>query len=142
MSWVRDFTTYHGRLRRSQFLWRHFVLCFVGTFGAMALMFPLTLLVDLSMAMAVAMAVVMPPLLYADLSLVVRRFHDVGLSGWWVFAAMAPIAVLFALPLGVMPLEWQILVIAPVNLAYFAILLVVPGSKGENRYGSPNARPD
>ncbi|MBC7769107.1 MAG: DUF805 domain-containing protein [Phycisphaerales bacterium] len=81
MSWLREFTTYEGRLRRSQLLWRHFVLCAVGTAAGMLLIGALSVVTSHAAAFTIGMAIIMIPLMYADISLVVRRFHDVGLSG-------------------------------------------------------------
>jgi len=99
LSWVRDFTTYQGRLNRIQLLWRHAVVC-----------------------------------------LVVRRFHDVGLSGWWLLLVFGLAGVLFAL-MSLWPSPWLLLAIMPVNLGYLIVLFLVPGSCGANRYGEPPALP-
>ena len=52
-------------------------------------------------------------MLIPGIAAVVRRFHDIGKSGWWYFIAFVPC-------IGIFP------------LLYF---LVKPGDVGENQYG-------
>jgi uncharacterized membrane protein YhaH (DUF805 family) len=141
LNWLREFTTYQGRLRRSQFLWRHFVLSFVGGAAAMLLMLALSVVAPQNTAFTAAMAIIMIPLMYADISLVVRRFHDVGLSGWWLTAIFAVTLLALALPLQGSSI-WMFALLMPVNIGYVVLLLLVPGSKGANRYGEPSPRRD
>ena len=52
--------------------------------------------------------------LLPHLGLIVRRIHDINLNGWWVLVLLVPI-------LG--------------NIA-FVVLGCIPGTEGENKYGS------
>lgn len=48
------------------------------------------------------------------ISLFVRRFHDIGRSGWWVLLLLVPV----------------------VQLAVYIYLLIRKGTEGDNRYGA------
>lgn len=50
-----------------------------------------------------------------SLAIAVRRLHDVNLSAWWILTGLL---------VGLIPL----------------ILMLLPGTPGENRYGAPEAR--
>lgn len=138
MSWLSDFTTYQGRLRRSQLLWRHFVLCLIGASGGLLVTFGLAAVTPQGSAFTMGVTAIMVPFLYADMSLVVRRFHDVGLSGWWVLLAVLPGAISIALPPGYFPFEWAPLILLPLDLGFTFVLFGLPGQKGDNRYGPAN----
>ncbi len=69
---------FKGRASRSEFWWFYLVITilnlivsFIPYVGAL-----------LSLALAIAL-----------LSMTVRRFHDVGLSGWWLFVSLAPFVI-------------------------------------------------
>lgn len=59
-----------------------------------------------------------------DLTLSVRRLHDLNLSGWWYL----PIAVLNILP--------DIFILNLIELCFYIFLVFKRGTVGENRYGA------
>ena len=59
-----------------------------------------------------------------DLTLSVRRPHDLNLSGWWYL----PIAVLNILP--------DIFILNLIELCFYIFLVFKRGTVGENRYGA------
>ena len=64
------------------------------------------------------------------LSVTVRRFHDVGLSGWFLLLTVAPFAFLLAgSP------ELMMLAVVAVQIG-FLIVLLLDGQKGSNKYGA------
>jgi uncharacterized membrane protein YhaH (DUF805 family) len=63
-------------------------------------------------------------------SFTVRRLHDLGASGWWL--SIAPLLATLATALK-SPLVWQVADI--VSIAALALLLLIPGTRGRNRYG-------
>ena len=95
--------------------------------------------------------------LAAGFSRQVRRLHDIGLSGWIVLAPFA-MAIVPGVILGIMrgqamienarnhvhtppPHNFTVLWISSgiINLIFFLLLVLCPGTKGENKYGdSPN----
>ncbi|GAM98737.1 hypothetical protein U91I_02372 [alpha proteobacterium U9-1i] len=50
--------------------------------------------------------------------------------------------VTLLLPLGWVPLEWMMWLLFPLVLVFFVILLVIPGTRGDNKYGPPDAKLD
>lgn len=69
----------------------------------------------------------------------IRRFHDMGRSGWWAaallaaqFAVMLPI--LFALP------DTGIVVVALIGLGVIVAMGAIPGQPHENRFGPPRGK--
>lgn len=69
--------------------------------------------------MGVVWAVVGVAAFWISLALAVKRWHDVGVTGWFALAAWLPGA----------------------NFAVFVLLCLLPGNDGENAYG-PNPRRD
>lgn len=71
-----------------------------------------------------------------QLSLLVRRLHDVGLSGWWFLLLLLP-----AYPLAgtfVMPAANFFATLVLIVQVVFAMgLALLPGSMGKNSYGDP-----
>jgi uncharacterized membrane protein YhaH (DUF805 family) len=72
----------------------------------------------------------------------VRRFHDRGLSGWWLagaLGAMAAAGASFVIAPAFRPAAMG--VIAVVGLALF-VISVLPGTSGPNKYGAdPKGEP-
>lgn len=63
--------------------------------------------------MGIAFAVIALLGLWVSLALTVKRWHDVGQSGWFALLTLPPFA----------------------NLMVFVLLCLLPGSTGENRFG-------
>jgi uncharacterized membrane protein YhaH (DUF805 family) len=110
---------YEGRASRFEFWsWKLFVVlvqAFIGSYGTNL---RLTVLFFLT-----------PP----DLALQVRRFHDIGRTGFWV------IAYYTALLLFVAFLDESLVLALPFGfcLAIFLYWLIAKGTPGPNRYGRP-----
>jgi uncharacterized membrane protein YhaH (DUF805 family) len=67
----------------------------------------------------------------------VRRMHDTDRSGWWgVGATTAPVVLMLGLMTLTSP-EIAALIATVVALALIAVVGVLPGSPGENRFGPP-----
>lgn len=89
-------------------------------------------------------AVMWVVVLYCVAVLLIRRLHDCNLSGWWVLGMFAPLEV--GLLILLILSEWEnfylmsiLLLLIELELIVFAVLLVVPGSPGVNRFGEPRA---
>jgi len=65
--------------------------------------------------------------LWCSLTLYARRFHDLNLSGWWYFAVVFVLIIMFFL----LP---DILVSA-LGTGFFLFMALKPGTRGENRFG-------
>ncbi|HEY1214403.1 MAG TPA: DUF805 domain-containing protein, partial [Bryobacteraceae bacterium] len=82
-------------------------------------------------------------LFFPTLSLATRRFHDVGLSGWWIvlywaIGVVRRVAILGNRNLGGTPDNTVSIVIGFVGWVAVALALIVlalPGMRGRNRYG-------
>ncbi|MBF1801517.1 DUF805 domain-containing protein [Alloalcanivorax profundimaris] len=110
------FFALQGRLGRL----RYFVYGGVVMVTLYAVLTAVGVVVSISLAESAANAVLMPLVLLMLLACVVtglifgkRRLNDLDFSGWWILLALLPL----------------------VNLVMAVILLFVPGSKGENRFG-------
>ena len=109
-SGFRQYATFHGRSLRSEY-WYWGLFVFLGSLVA--------LIVDafttgFLLSLAFAIGTFLP-----SLAVSVRRLHDVGKSGWWVFISLVPI----------------------IGSIILLIWYVGKGTPGENRYGAgPGAR--
>lgn len=74
----------------------------------------------------------------------VRRFHDLGRSGWWVLALNGPIFMTVIIPMTLYyghPLDYfggpmpRMLKLTQIGL--MLLLVLPPGQRGENRFGLP-----
>ena len=66
----------------------------------------------------------------------IKRMHDINISGWWIVLWGAPIEVFLLL----LPSIGGILVVLSIlaKVIFGISLLVIKGTEGENKYGSPN----
>jgi uncharacterized membrane protein YhaH (DUF805 family) len=82
------------------------------------------------------------------LPFIVRRLHDIGLSGWWALLVLAAnpfelkniwlMQVMFGIEIELFSVPMMLLEAA---LLLFALVLFFwPGNKGTNKWGSPNNR--
>lgn len=55
-------------------------------------------------------------MLVPSLAVLIRRLHDVGVSGWWILIGLVP-------------------VVGVIGAIGIFVLTVLPGSRGPNRYG-------
>ena len=118
------YTDFQGRSRRSEYWW--FLLAFyIFLFVVGGLMFTIgglsgDNLNPIGMLLAVVMGLAVLAIVIPGLALSVRRFHDLGQTGWLVLV----FAILGAIPLiGILASIGQ--------LIWFAM----PGTTGPNKYG-------
>jgi len=140
-----NYMNFNGRASRAEYWWwMLFVIAVVAiAAGADQFAFPGWTLSPF--AMLVVLAAALP-----SLSVTVRRLHDSGQAGWWVFLAVLA-KVLFAGGVAAVVLEqplhpWEAMGTAYVwiplaLIATLGVILIVlvlrPGDEGNNRYG-PN----
>jgi len=123
-SFFKNYTNFQGRSRRSEYWWvflAYFIILFAATFlitmigGGLESMNVLGTLIAGILGLA-GLAVIVP-----WIALGVRRFHDLGQTGWLVLVFM----VLSVIPLiGILTFLGQ--------LIWFAM----PGNTGPNKFGS------
>lgn len=107
--------TFHGRANRASFL--------LHSIGSIAMAVGLAFAGIMSIAADARTVVVILPLtallfvfyLVAEAALIVRRLHDIGVSGWLFFVSFIPGA----------------------NFLFLMAMLLIPGTKGHNQYGEP-----
>ncbi len=82
------------------------------------------------MFIAVVSAVFWFAILIPVLAVSTRRYHDAGFSGWWLVVIIVGrvLSLLFSFPT-------NMILITIFGVAY-VILAVMPGQKGENKYGA------
>ena len=97
------------------------------------------LLVSYRAAMALAPLV---PLIVTILALAVqiRRFHDIGVSGWWVVALGLGQLLIFAVVAALAGEDWGVSIASWALLPALAVLGLIPGQKVANRFGPPPGR--
>lgn len=125
------FFGFHGRVRRSHYFFGAIVACFVYSLLALTGLAALDIhvmdglngdSVDVhgSPLFAAIEAVVGVVALWSLLALTVKRWHDVGLTGWFSILTLPPFA----------------------NGVVFLLMCLLPGTTGANRFGSdPRGRP-
>jgi uncharacterized membrane protein YhaH (DUF805 family) len=129
---LRLYVNANGRARRAEYWW------WVAFAAALAL---IAALIDGALGAApgegpvgvlVGLAIALPGVCVG-----VRRFHDVGLSGWWFAAAFGGLVIAGALGVTVYAALGGLLLLAIVAAMLF--VLVRDGQPGANRYG-PNPK--
>jgi uncharacterized membrane protein YhaH (DUF805 family) len=114
---VKNYAGFSGRARRAEY-WLYLYFSFL----IVLVLYFLTVLAHSSFVfMLVPMYYL--AMLVPSLAVLVRRLHDVGISGWWILIIFVPIAGIFG------------------AIAIF-VVTVLPGSRGPNRYGdNPKSTP-
>jgi uncharacterized membrane protein YhaH (DUF805 family) len=88
--------------------------------------------------------ILMLGLLVPGLAVTVRRLHDTNRSGWWILIAVIPYLILGILAggaiasgsMGAMAGAGLLGLVAMVGAIVLLVFMVLPGTKGENRFGA------
>lgn len=115
MNWwliaMKKYVDFSGRARRTEY-WMFFLFNMIFGFGALALDMLLGSVSEGSMYglfySLFSLAIMIP-----SLSVTVRRLHDVGKSGWWIFISLIPF----------------------IGGIWLFILTITDSQPGENTYG-------
>ncbi|MDD9801713.1 MAG: DUF805 domain-containing protein [Deltaproteobacteria bacterium] len=154
--WSR-YAEFQGRSSRMEFWSFYIIYFFISFFLSLFALIPL-LLGGLIFGAFLAFFFSIPGVIFWLLYLIpyhavwVRRLHDVGSSGWWVFWSYASLATIPLVKSGLIPdaiklsgseehietLTLAIMFAVAVNLIVF-IMLFVDGVPGTNKYG-PNPK--
>lgn len=129
--------SFSGRLNRIRFFLRMLFIRVAGALIIAGLVFVGLLLglfgfVVIGFAIVVSVAVVI-----ADISLTVRRLHDLNLSGFW-YLGLIGLGLVSGFLEGMYETETPLFLIIIINITLFiATLLLIfwPGTKGPNRFG-------
>jgi uncharacterized membrane protein YhaH (DUF805 family) len=111
---LKNYAGFSGRARRTEY-WMFALVNFIVTLIFYVLTFATHSGVFLVLLFLYALAVLLP-----SLAVLVRRLHDIGMSGWWILIGLVPF-------------------VGGIVLLVFTLL---PGNNGPNRYGDdPRGRP-
>jgi len=124
------YPTILGRARRSEFWW--FTL-FAMLLESLIILFMLSTELSVIKIVGYVLSII---LAYFYSGVNVRRFHDVGLSGWWILPYVVIGALLFFLRNSDYHMIFQILqIIGCVYTVAILLVCVRDGEKTENKYG-------
>lgn len=132
------YVTFSGRAPRSEYWW--FQLFYWLLLIGLGLLFGLVVgmafetqgIGALGMIIAVIMGLAILGLILPSISVLVRRFHDRNLSGWWVLASFIVPGIFSAIGTEIPGLI--------IGLAVFVITLL-KGTEGPNKYGPDPLNP-
>src|SRR6218665_504792 len=121
---LRNYANFSGRARRKEY-W-YFVL-FSFIFGAVAVMLDnlLGIAIEGDIRGPIYGLYVLATLI-PGLAVTVRRLHDVGKSGWFIFILLILLIGLFFLP---------VLIAVLIVVIWFLVLMLTDSEAGENAYG-------
>lgn len=123
MNWylkvLRQYADFNGRARRKEF-WMFFLFNLIFSVAAMILDNVLGIAWEKigygPLYVIYGLAVFLP-----NLAVTVRRLHDVGKSGWWIFISLIPL----------------------IGAIWLLVLMVTDGNPGNNEYGpNPKEEPE
>jgi len=132
MSATQVYFSFKGRINRQTY-WLMYVLPMLAV---IALLIALFAFADTMVAIVIGVILIVP-YLWISFAVIIKRLHDVNLSGWWYGGI-----VLASFPVGMLSVFAPSLAVLDIllNLANFAIFILngfIAGTKGENRYGYP-----
>ncbi len=119
--WGELFFSSTGRVGQLPFAVAAAVLLFVLGFFQALITGPLQIMAGI---------IVYPALFFSGACVLSKRLHDRGRSGWWAVVILLAIAIVWPVPegffdfVGVVVLVWAVV-----------DLCVMPGERGDNRYG-------
>lgn len=90
-SGITNIITWKGRASRSEFWYFYLFIVIAGI--VLAFIGGLLALTPLGGVFALLVGLINLALTVAMISLAVRRVHDLGLSGWWLWISLAPFVV-------------------------------------------------
>lgn len=104
---LKNYAGFSGRARRTEY-WMFALVNFIVTLVFYVLTFATHSGFFLVLVFLYALAVVLP-----SLAVLVRRLHDIGMSGWWILIGLVPF----------------------VGGLVILVFTLLPGNNGPNRYG-------
>jgi uncharacterized membrane protein YhaH (DUF805 family) len=121
IDWAHLFLSAEGRVRQTPFLIGAALLLLLLAFYEALVSGPLQFVTGW---------IVYPALIYGGACLLSKRLHDRGRSGWWSAVILVAVIMVWPRPVGFFDF------IAVSVLAWAVIdLCVMPGERGDNRYG-------
>lgn len=77
-----NFANFQGRARRSEYWWFYLFTIICNVVAS---------IIDGAIGMPIVSIVVLLGLLIPGLAVTIRRMHDTGRSGWWIFIVLIPL---------------------------------------------------
>ena len=118
---LKKYAVFDGRARRKEY-WMFLLFHMIVVIGL--LIVNAIIMSSVSESTLAQVAVVLPLTVYMlgvlcpALGVTIRRLHDTGKSGWWIFISLVPV----------------------IGGLWFLYLMVIDGTAGDNQYGpSPKA---
>jgi len=118
---LKKYAVFDGRARRKEY-WMFLLFHMIVVIGL--LIVNAIIMSSVSESTLAQVAVVLPITVYMlgvlcpALGVTIRRLHDTGKSGWWIFISLVPV----------------------IGGLWFLYLMVIDGTPGDNQYGpSPKA---
>jgi uncharacterized membrane protein YhaH (DUF805 family) len=136
MSLSEIYFSLNGRINRKTY-WLNYVLASIGFFIVLTL-----LAVLLQEVGAILFLIAMIPFIWASIAVSVKRLHDVNLSGWWYLFPVIPNIIAQLMLFSGSSEGLHLLFSGIAGLANLALLILngfIPGTKGRNDYGYPQA---
>lgn len=79
---TNNFANFQGRARRSEYWWFYLFTIICNVVAS---------IIDGAIGMPIVSIVVMLALIIPGLAVTIRRMHDTGRSGWWIFIILIPL---------------------------------------------------
>ena len=84
---TQNYCNFSGRASRSEYWWFYLFTCIVSWVVSIVVsLFSSELSIMYIASMVVGLAFLLP-----SLGIAVRRLHDIGKSGWWIFISLIPL---------------------------------------------------
>jgi uncharacterized membrane protein YhaH (DUF805 family) len=139
---LQRYADFSGRAPRAEYWWY-----FLGTMIAYIVVMIVENIVGLDGTVGPygpLSLILMLGLLVPGLAVTVRRLHDTNRSGWWILIAVIPYLILGILAggaiasgsMGAMAGAGLLGLVAMVGAIVLLVFMVLPGTKGENRFGA------
>ena len=139
---LQRYADFSGRAPRAEYWWY-----FLGTMIAYIVVMIVESMVGLDGTVGPygpLSLILMLGLLIPGLAVTVRRLHDTNRSGWWILIAVIPYFILGVLAggamasgsMGAMAGVGLFGLVAMVGAIVLLVFMVLPGTKGENRFGA------
>ena len=139
---IQRYADFSGRAPRAEYWWY-----FLGTMIAYLVVMIVENIVGLDGSVGPygpLSLILMLGLLVPGLAVTVRRLHDTNRSGWWILIAVIPYFILGVLAagaiasgsMGAMASAGLLGLVAMAGAIVLLVFMVLPGTKGDNRFGA------
>lgn len=137
LAWAGNLTNFHGRATRDEFWWALPAIIALLALGCFAVFYGLSSVGLASRGVGQALGALAGWLVFLlPASLVVRRLHDIGRSGWW-YAGLLALVVTAPVISYLSPFKLLHGALYLVMLVVVCLFMTKPGQREANKYGPP-----